>query len=126
MANTCDGSPHCTIPGCRAHCQETGRDAPPGNLTQGQYLIKCSWQLSTTHAACADVHVANETHNTRAKDPGVLRHIVLDFKQMKDWIQEPLILERADGVRYWDVDGKCYLDGLSGIFVVNVGARIVR
>ena len=46
------------------------------------------------------------------KDPNFLRHIVLDFKQMKEWIQEPLILERADGVRYWDVDGKCYLDGL--------------
>ena len=55
------------------------------------------------------------------KDPEVLSHIVLDFKQMKDFVKKPLILERADGVRYWDVDGKSYLDGLSGIFVVNIG-----
>jgi adenosylmethionine-8-amino-7-oxononanoate aminotransferase len=55
------------------------------------------------------------------KDPAVLGHIVLDFKQMKDFVRKPLIMERADGVRYWDVDGKSYLDGLSGIFVVNVG-----
>ena len=55
------------------------------------------------------------------KDPKVLSHIVLDFKQMKEFVCKPLILERADGVRYWDVDGKSYMDGLSGIFVVNIG-----
>ncbi len=55
------------------------------------------------------------------KDPALLKHIVLDFKQMKQFAQKPLIMERADGVRYWDVDGKSYLDGLSGIFVVNIG-----
>lgn len=66
--------------------------------------------------------MAKMPYNRRAvKDPETLRHIVLDFKQMREWIKDPLILERADGVRYWDVDGKCYLDGLSGIFVVNVG-----
>jgi len=57
----------------------------------------------------------------RLKDPDLLRHIVLDFQQMSEFVQQPLIMERADGVRYWDVDGKCYLDGLSGIFVVTVG-----
>ncbi len=55
------------------------------------------------------------------KDPEVLKHIVVDFKQMKEFSQKPLIMERADGVRYWDVDGKSYLDGLSGVFVVNIG-----
>jgi adenosylmethionine-8-amino-7-oxononanoate aminotransferase len=55
------------------------------------------------------------------KDPAVLGHIVLDFKQMNEFVHKPLIMERADGVRYWDVDGKSYLDGLSGIFVVNIG-----
>lgn len=64
---------------------------------------------------------ATPSDHKRLKDPRILRHIVLDFKQMQEWSREPLILERADGVRYWDVDGKCYLDGLSGIFVVNVG-----
>lgn len=55
------------------------------------------------------------------KDPGVLKHIVVDFKQMKHFARHPLIMERADGIRYWDVDGKMYLDGLAGIFVVSIG-----
>ena len=61
------------------------------------------------------------TEATNVKDPEVLKHIVIDFKQMKEFAHNPLIMERADGVRYWDVDGKSYLDGLSGIFVVNIG-----
>lgn len=54
-------------------------------------------------------------------DPAVLKHIVLDFRQMKDFAQRPLIMDRAEGIRYWDIDGKSYIDGLSGIFVVNIG-----
>lgn len=55
------------------------------------------------------------------KDPDVLRHTVLDFRQMSAFVQNPLILDRADGVHYWDIDGKHYYDGISGIFVVAVG-----
>ena len=51
----------------------------------------------------------------------MLRHILLDFRQMQDFIREPFIVARADGIRYWDVTGKEYLDGLSGVFVVNAG-----
>ena len=56
-------------------------------------------------------------------DPEVLRHSVLDFRQMSVFVQHPLIFERAEGVHYWDVDGKHYYDGISGIFVVAVGHR---
>ena len=41
--------------------------------------------------------------------------------QMAEWSKAPLIMARADGVNYWDVTGKRYLDGLSGIYVVSVG-----
>ena len=33
----------------------------------------------------------------------------------------PPIITRGEGVRIWDSHGKCYLDGLSGLFVVQVG-----
>ena len=56
-------------------------------------------------------------------DPQVLRHSVLDFRQMSAFVQHPLVFERAEGVHYWDVDGKHYYDGISGIFVVAVGHR---
>ena len=41
--------------------------------------------------------------------------------QMAIWSKRPLIMARADGVYYWDVAGKRYLDALSGIYVVSVG-----
>lgn len=50
-----------------------------------------------------------------------LEHILLDFRQMSAFIQEPLVMARAEGVRYWDIHGKEYLDGISGIFVANLG-----
>ena len=41
--------------------------------------------------------------------------------QMAEWSQHPLVMAKADGVCYWDVNGKRYLDALSGIYVVSVG-----
>jgi adenosylmethionine-8-amino-7-oxononanoate aminotransferase len=49
-----------------------------------------------------------------------LRHIFVR-DQMAEWSKSPLIMARADGVFYWDVSGKRYLDALSGIYVVSVG-----
>src|SRR3981081_1759841 len=49
-----------------------------------------------------------------------LRHIFVR-DQMSEWSKQPLIMARADGVYYWDVQGKRYLDALSGIYVVSVG-----
>ena len=50
-----------------------------------------------------------------------LRHIMLDYMQMTDFVKEPFVVARADGIRFWDVHGKEYLDGLAGVYVVNVG-----
>ena len=41
--------------------------------------------------------------------------------QMAEWSKQPLVMARADGVFYWDVEGKRYLDALSGIYVASVG-----
>jgi adenosylmethionine-8-amino-7-oxononanoate aminotransferase len=41
--------------------------------------------------------------------------------QMAEWSKNPLVMARADGVYYWDVSGKRYLDGISGIYVASVG-----
>src|SRR5437660_5521037 len=49
-----------------------------------------------------------------------LRHIFVR-DQMAEWSRNPLVMARADGVHYWDVHGKRYLDALSGIYVVSVG-----
>jgi adenosylmethionine-8-amino-7-oxononanoate aminotransferase len=49
-----------------------------------------------------------------------LRHIFVR-DQMAEWTKNPLIMAKAEGVYYWDVHGKRYLDALSGIYVVSVG-----
>ena len=59
-----------------------------------------------------DVQYATEEH---------LRHIMLDYVQMTEFIKEPFVVAKADGIRIWDVQGKEYLDGLAGIYTVNVG-----
>ena len=41
--------------------------------------------------------------------------------QMAEWSKRPLVMARAEGVCYWDVSGKRYLDAISGIYVVSVG-----
>src|SRR5499425_482930 len=41
--------------------------------------------------------------------------------QMAEWSKSPLLMAKADGVFYWDVNGKRYLDALSGIYTVSVG-----
>jgi adenosylmethionine-8-amino-7-oxononanoate aminotransferase len=71
--------------------------------------------------AAAHDAAAGQGDLARYASPDMLRHIVLDFRQMKSFLAEPLVMARAEGIWYWDVDGKRYLDGISGIFVVNVG-----
>ena len=54
-------------------------------------------------------------------DPTLLEHMFLDFMQMKDFAKDPIVMKSASGVWYQDINGKKYLDGLSGVFTVNIG-----
>lgn len=58
---------------------------------------------------------------SRYASPEMLGHMVLDLRQMKSFLADPIVMARAEGIWYWDVNGKRYLDGIAGIFVVNVG-----
>ncbi len=53
-------------------------------------------------------------------EEGFLRQIFVR-DQMAEWSKQPLVMARADGVFYWDVQGKRYYDGISGIYVASVG-----
>lgn len=50
--------------------------------------------------------------------------VMVDFVQMKAFGEDPLILESGKGIRVTDVFGKTYIDGLSGVFTVNLGHGI--
>jgi len=49
------------------------------------------------------------------------RYLFLDFVQMRGWVADPLVIESGQGIRVTDSQGKSYIDGLSGIFVMNLG-----
>ena len=50
-----------------------------------------------------------------------LEHFVLDFRQSREFARDPFIISSADGIRITDTNGKTFIDGLSGIFVVAAG-----
>src|ERR1700704_5088409 len=56
----------------------------------------------------------------QASEERFLRQIFVR-DQMAEWSKQPLIMARAEGVHYFDVAGKRYLDALSGIYVASVG-----
>ena len=49
------------------------------------------------------------------------RHIMVDFLPMKEFAENPLILTEGHGIYVTDVDGRRFIDGLSGTFCVNLG-----
>jgi adenosylmethionine-8-amino-7-oxononanoate aminotransferase len=52
---------------------------------------------------------------------GQSKRIFIDFVQMKSFAESPMILADGDGIHVTDVDGKRYMDGLSGVMVCNLG-----
>jgi len=58
--------------------------------------------------------------DAQASEERFLRQIFVR-DQMAEWSKNPLLMAKADGVFYWDTNGKRYLDALSGIYTVSVG-----
>jgi len=50
-----------------------------------------------------------------------LRRTFLDYRSTEDFIRDPLVLKRAEGLYYWDTEGKRYFDAIGGIFVATLG-----
>jgi adenosylmethionine-8-amino-7-oxononanoate aminotransferase len=74
-------------------------------------------------AAPQDVHVDPDSgpDDTRLQELA-RRHLWMHFTRMSSYDQVDVpIIARGDGAYVWDSRGKRYLDGLSGLFVVQVG-----
>ena len=73
-----------------------------------------------THGAQrSDAHEADRLRD----DVG---RVMIDFTQMKAFSDDPLILTEGAGIRVKDVDGRWYIDGLSGTFCVSLGHGNLR
>jgi adenosylmethionine-8-amino-7-oxononanoate aminotransferase len=51
----------------------------------------------------------------------LLKHTFLDYQQTAEFLRHPLIIDRAQGLYYWDTEGKRYFDAIGGIFVATLG-----
>ncbi|MBN2552133.1 MAG: aspartate aminotransferase family protein [Spirochaetales bacterium] len=60
------------------------------------------------------------------RQEGLLKQTFLDYRQITDFLRNPLIIDRAEGLYYWDSDGRRYFDGIGGIFVATLGHRHPR
>jgi adenosylmethionine-8-amino-7-oxononanoate aminotransferase len=56
-----------------------------------------------------------------ARHRQLLKRTFLDYQHNADFADNPLIVERASGMQYWDVEGKRYLDGIAGVYAATLG-----
>ncbi|HXJ38887.1 MAG TPA: aminotransferase class III-fold pyridoxal phosphate-dependent enzyme, partial [Bryobacteraceae bacterium] len=56
----------------------------------------------------------------------LLKHTYIDYQQTSEFLEQPLIVDKADGLYYWDTEGKRYFDAIGGIFVASLGHRHPR
>jgi len=56
----------------------------------------------------------------------LLKHTFIDYQQTSEFLENPIIVNRADGLYYWDLEGKRYFDAIGGIFVASLGHRHPR
>ncbi|MBN2209896.1 MAG: aspartate aminotransferase family protein [Sedimentisphaerales bacterium] len=61
-----------------------------------------------------------------ARQEKLLRQTFLDYQQTSAFLARPLVLHKAEGLYYWDIDGKRYFDAIGGIFVASLGHRHPR
>ena len=50
----------------------------------------------------------------------------LDYQQTEEFLRNPLVFERAEGLYYWDLEGRRDSDAIGGIFVAVLGHRHPR
>ena len=56
----------------------------------------------------------------------LLKRTFIDFQQTSEVIKDPLIFDRAEGLYFWDIQGKRYFDAIGGVFVAVLGHRHPR
>ena len=56
----------------------------------------------------------------------LIKQTFLDYQQTSFFLDDPLVLNKAEGLYYWDSDGKRYFDAIGGIFVASLGHRHPR
>ena len=59
--------------------------------------------------------------NISSRQHALLQRTFLDYQPTESFLDNPLVVQRAHGLYYWDTDGKRYFDAIGGIFVAILG-----
>ena len=51
----------------------------------------------------------------------LLKRTFIDFQQTSEFLKHPLVVDKAQGLYYWDSEGKKYFDAIGGIYVAVLG-----
>src|SRR3954452_21682513 len=63
---------------------------------------------------------------TGTREDALLRRTFIDYTATSEFLKQPLIFHRAEGLYVWDTAGKRYFDAIGGIFVAVLGHRHPR
>lgn len=56
-----------------------------------------------------------------ARREALLKRTFIDFQQTAEFLANPIVLDRAQGLYYWDIEGRRYFDAIGGVFVATLG-----
>ena len=59
--------------------------------------------------------------NIDERQARLLKLTSIDFRSTEQFVEEPFIVSRAEGLYYWDTEGKRYFDAIGGIFAASLG-----
>jgi len=62
-----------------------------------------------------------EQHMAASRIEHVLQRTFIDFRQTAEFLKNPLVLDKAQGLYYYDINQKRYFDAIGGVFVVGLG-----
>ena len=60
------------------------------------------------------------------RQENLLKRTFVDYQSTGEFLDNPLVVEKAEGLYYWDTEGKRYFDGIGGIFVATLGHKHPR
>ena len=62
----------------------------------------------------------------KAQKPSLVQRTFMDYQATESFLDNPIVVSRAEGLYYWDTEGKRYFDGISGIYSTLLGHRHPR
>lgn len=77
-------------------------------------------------APLEDISIIRSNVKLTARQQALIQRTFIDYQSTADFLDNPLIISRAEGLYCWDTEDKRYFDAIGGIFVAILGHRHPR